>query len=449
MQLTLTVQMLLLALALVLGSSSATALQQQHYAVSDIGYTIPLCGGTTLASNLSNSLASVQIRNSILGDRLILNFDFRAPVSCYFCEKNALACRTENSSTSAKFVSTRRYDTIAVLTDGNSNATVLGYTNRIKSDPQTSSISFALSDFVRDNRFCGRRFNLVLTTWLSVDFALDEELAEEARFFISGWQETPKAPGSLIECQSNQVYRAMGFNCAVIPWIQPANYEMTNCLQEYDDSQSNNRNATLVTNYGSLYWYNRFLTQNYTAPDRSTLCDMPYDVILYRSNLYLAQCDQRDFFSDWYRLAVRVVTYRLNRNNTPLWALLQATDLLERHCEHTDAIASPTSNYFNKSYQALDFTPDESDIDAADMYCGDIAFFFRNNTVLKDVSILRRWYFEAFRVITLPDKHTETRALIILGAICLTPFIIFGGVVFFHYKVTIRGHKRTDLVRVV
>ncbi len=111
----------------------------------------------------------------------------------------------------------------------------------------------------------------------------------------------------------------MGFDCNKTPSIYYVEHQLSNCLVTADDGYS--PNATITTErqiHSPLYWYAQYLTNgNITTEYKAshvTLCGEPLHTILYRSDLYLNQCD--DFHgpirSAWYRMAIQVVTVVCN-----------------------------------------------------------------------------------------------------------------------------------------
>lgn len=171
-----------------------------------------------------------------------------------------------------------------------------------------------------------------------------------------------------------------------------------------------------------------------------TLCDLPFPVVLYRSNLFLSQCYNRGALSAWYQLATLVVAHQMNRDPSYSLEMMQAIDLLERNCDKMDmSFANITNSSIMKTIQALIIVDADDDAYAL---CNSISLYFKNNTVFKDVTLLNRWYFEAFKSIRLPTQDTENIGMIILNCISITPFILLLIVILYHYKVKIKGVKK-------
>lgn len=409
------------------------ATQQPSYTVADIDYKVPFCGIPN-GQSLTNSIAVATITNNVIGNVVTLNFDFSDPNSCYLCEKNNLTCIDDNISTNVGFGTTRAYDTILVILEPGTNR-ILAQSGRIRSTLATNSISFDLTRLLGTSQsLCLFQFNFILTTLINIGTSLDTTLTELSRCFIVPKQQQRDS----IQCNSNRLYQAAGFNCVIYPTIYPMQYTTTNCLVTIQNSTVN---PPIVTNYSPLYWYTQFLTQNnQTNLTPITLCNQPLPVILYKSNLFLSQCYNKGALSAWYQLATLVVAYHMNQNTTPFWQLLRAKDFLERNCDKIDmSPVNTTGSYIMKTIQSLAFIGD--DTDEKDILCDSIAFYFKNNTVLKDVSLLNRWYFEAFKYISVPTMETETRAVIILTVVCITPFILLCIIIFYHYKIKIKGIK--------
>jgi|WetSurMetagenome_2_1015567.scaffolds.fasta_scaffold08046_2 hypothetical protein len=409
--------------------------QQLLYTAADIDYRVPLCGIPN-GQNLTNSIAQVTISNSAIGNIITLSFDFSAPSSCYLCEKNNLSCIDNNISTSVGFGISRAYDTILVILEPGTNR-ILTQSGRIRSTLETNSISFDLKRLLNSNQLlysCQFRFNFILTTLINIGTALNPNLTELSRCFITSQQQQSDS----IQCGSNRLYQAAGFNCVIYPTIYPIEYTTTNCLTP--SIQSVSPNASAITNYSPLYWYNEFLWQNTHPINNMTLCDLPFPVVLYRSNLFLSQCYNRGALSAWYQLATLVVAHQMNRDPSYSLEMMQAIDLLERNCDKMDmSFANITNSSIMKTIQALIIVDADDDAYAL---CNSISLYFKNNTVFKDVTLLNRWYFEAFKSIRLPTQDTENIGMIILNCISITPFILLLIVILYHYKVKIKGVKK-------
>jgi hypothetical protein len=413
--------------------------QQLLYTAADIDYRVPLCGISN-GQNLTNSIAQVTISNSAIGNIITLSFDFSAPSSCYLCEKNSLSCIDNNISTSVGFGSSRAYDTILVILEPGTNR-ILTQSGRIRSTVETSSISFDLARLLNSNQFpysCQFRFNFILTTLINIGTALNPKLTELSRCFITSQKQLQQ--NDSVQCGSNRLYQAVGFNCAIYPTIYPSQYTTTNCLTPV---QNVSPNTSAITNHSALYWYNQFLTQNTQPINNLTLCDLPFPVVLYRSNLFLSYCYNRGALSAWYQLATLVVAHQMNRDPSYSPEMMQAIDLLERNCDKMDmSAANITNSSIMKIIQALIIVGDDDTDFVDEALCDSISLYFKNNTVLKDVTLFNRWYFEAFKSITLPTQGTENIAMSILNCMSITPFILLLVVILYHYKVKIKGVKK-------
>lgn len=247
----------------------------------------------------------------------------------------------------------------------------------------------------------------------------------------------------LIHCNESALYTQMGFDCVKSPLINALPYTMTNCLLcNDDDLHAPPKNTSLAggaQEHSPLYWYLRCLDEG-PLVNNDTLCGESMCVHLYRSGLYLDQCDANNVrvMPPWYRMVVYLVARSFNYGSAEayrdVWWLV-GVELLERHCEFKDhglseeELEAPES-FFNSF---LDHFKTEED--ARGPLCQEIGRRFddRYNETMSRM-LFNQWYYKGFKFVLPPSSDMRLKAIYLLSFVCVMPFILIVIILYAIYR---------------
>lgn len=256
-------------------------------------------------------------------------------------------------------------------------------------------------------------------------------------------------PLILIHCNTS-----MGFDCVKTPLLGAIPYTMTNCLLCGDDDiHAPPKNTSLVDGpqeHSPLYWYLRCLDED-PLVNNDTVCGESMCVHLYRSGLYLDQCDANNVrvMPPWYRMVVHLVARRFNYGSAETYKdvwWLAGLELLERHCDLKDhglsgeELEAPQS-FFNSFLDHFK-THEESTENAIELLCGEIGRRFddRYNETMGQM-LFNQWYYKGFKFALPPNENMELRAIYLLSFLCVMPFILIVLILYALYRLRLWRSK--------
>ena len=264
---------------------------------------------------------------------------------------------------------------------------------------------------------------------------------------------TPDTPitepkDKLIICNSTTLYKEIGFDCLKTPLIQPIVYQVENCLISKQTPAVPIVLPTATERHTALYWYLSCLDG--TLRSNATLCGEPVCSILYRSNLYLNQCDVRNDtkhreMTAWYQMAVQLIVYRLNYGEEQayryVWWLV-GVELLERHCyAKQHPLSEDETREYNSFFRQFIRQLDEDNSAAEELPCRQIKHQFDAlyNKTMSEM-LYNQWYYAAFKFTLMPDRDMEIHAILLICFFCILPFLVFATLGYCVY--TLRGKKK-------
>lgn len=422
----------------------------------------------TRCANLSDHLGDVSLQSDITALTLTLSVSFtEAPIfSCWACSASSSYCNASIPPTEIDLSSDATYNLrVLAITDSLEwpylTPVSLGH-YEISGDTLTIDWQSILPSEIRHDgviNYCQQTFQLLLLFFVNVELPFPRDLL--ANVYQS---ETT----TLICNQSSQFFADV--NCQQPLEMYSVTYTTEECITLYNTSEEATEEAlsTLTTN-DPLYWYAQFLLTPTAVPTDlflgGHLCGENASETLYRSNLYHQQCDNALVFHlldlmPWYRLAIQVVTLKLNlwqsgyRQNTTIelgrisQTLLLATDLLQHACSQRNVLTvAEGANTSNTSYTSIlhtlitlnGNTPPTTRTET----CSSLKQYFL--TVSADAVSEREeaapWYFQAFWLFIQPNSAMQRNSIVALTLILLCPlvwlfFIIRIGLQRFNYPVT-------------
>lgn len=362
-----------------------------------------------------NRLGSMHITHNLIGDQLALYFDFRDPTTLYPCNL---------SLANQPYSLVMRNTTGRIATLDNENR-ILVYRESIRTTGNNNTVLFKL------DKACTRLVKLLVV----IDVILIVNKTSH-NITLTAYPDALNDNG--VNCSIDTRYSKMGFSCSTTPLLQPIGYQLNNCLATEDDKL-----VVVVANrtqqrkvYSPLYWYAQYLTNERMQPGSNmTLCGEPLQTILYRSDLYMSVCQKRPLRSDWYRLAIQVVTVAFNGLEEKYdWIWLHGLEVLERHCHAKEGQFAGTAVGEDSLFLViLERLTEANRIDVAragtdnkPLMCAQIhAYFERHYNETMSEMLFNQWYYKGFRLILMPNQDMELYAILLVVLFCSIPIVLF------------------------
>lgn len=208
-------------------------------------------------------------------------------------------------------------------------------------------------------------------------------------------------------------------------------YPMTNCLVCSDnDSHIPTRNITISQEHSPLYWYAACLADRASLRGKDTLCGESLCVHLYRSGLYLDQCDETNqrMMPPWYRMAVHLIARSFNYGDEEayrdVWWLI-GVELLERHCDLKNNALSYEEMTASQSFFNSLLLHFKTQVDPRAPLCKEIGQLFddRYNETMSRM-LFNQWYYKGFKFALPPNQRMEINAIYLISFLCVMPFIL-------------------------
>lgn len=223
--------------------------------------------------------------------------------------------------------------------------------------------------------------------------------------------------------------------------VTPILYPMSNCLVCSDtDIHLPARNSTPSQEHSPLYWYAECLANRAPLRGKDTLCGESLCVHLYRSGLYLDQCDVNNqrLMPPWYRMAVHLIARSFNYGDEEayrdVWWLI-GVELLERHCELKNNALSYEEMTARQSFFNSFLAHFKTQTDPREPLCNEIGQLFddRYNETMSRM-LFNQWYYKGFKFALPANRHMEINAIYLISFLCVMPFILVLIVLYTLYK---------------
>lgn len=208
-------------------------------------------------------------------------------------------------------------------------------------------------------------------------------------------------------------------------------YPMNNCLVCGDhDMHIPARNITTSQENSPLYWYAECLANRAPLRGKDTLCGESLCVHLYRSGLYLEQCDANNqrMMPPWYRMAVHLIARSFNYGDEEayrdVWWLI-GVELLERHCELKNNALSYEEMTASQSFFNSFLTHFATQVDPREPLCEEIGQLFddRYNETMSRM-LFNQWYYKGFKFALPANNNMEISAIYLISFLSVMPFIL-------------------------
>ena len=218
-------------------------------------------------------------------------------------------------------------------------------------------------------------------------------------------------------------------------------YPMNNCLVCGDhDIHIPTRNTTTSQEHSPLYWYAECLANRAPLRSKDTLCGESLCVHLYRSGLYLEQCDANNqrMMPPWYRMAVHLIARSFNYGDEEayrdVWWLI-GVELLERHCELKNNALSYEEMTASQSFFNSFLAHFATQVDPREPLCKEIGQLFddRYNETMSRM-LFNQWYYKGFKFALPANNNMEISAIYLISFLCVMPFILVLIVLYSLYK---------------
>lgn len=374
-------------------------------------------------SGSSKIVGYAAIENNLLGDTLVLQFNWTTNVPlyvCTLCTQQPSYYHCNRSLLATQYTLTPKFVRTAILDDQ----------NKLLSLTETSTLSNSLSIALPGGGECQRRLRVVLAIEAILNVSAPEMLSIENKITLSGTLKNVTLPCELLPS-------SMEFECQRTPSIEYLEYQLSNCL--VTSVLKSDETASSGEIHSPLYWYTQYLT-NSTEKRAShlTLCGEPLHTILYRSDLYLNQCDAfhtgEPIRSAWYRMAIQAVTVVCNDVREQYkWLWLHAVEILERHCdlresELSDEAARESSLFMvisNRLDEANRIDVQKSGLENETQLCEMIREHFdATYTETMSEMLYNQWFYKGFKSILMPSADMKIYSILLISLLVALPIAL-------------------------